>query len=240
LRCPPGGFGVGALAAFGGRGPGEGFQVGPVRSQRHAGIREPVWDAGFEQVAADPGEVRGRQSAGFVLGEGVRDQAGGALGLPAGEQVRAVFPVRDDAGPGLVLVRQRGERLVHAGQVSGPVAGLGQAHAGQQGADLQLPGAHAYGQHGLDQRRDAGPVDDFFQDAQRRRAHRVPPGSRTACASQAGSSPATRSPGRWEQLIPAACMNAVAGRAALRSPAATSPAAGTCPASAGRRRRPAR
>ena len=34
-----------------------------------------------------------------------------------------------------------------------------------------------------------------------------PPSSRTASASPPGSSPATRSPSRWEQLIPAACMN---------------------------------
>ena len=34
-----------------------------------------------------------------------------------------------------------------------------------------------------------------------------PPSSRTASASLAGSSPASRSPSRWEQLIPAACMN---------------------------------
>jgi hypothetical protein len=32
---------------------------------------------------------------------------------------------------------------VDAGQVRAPVISLGQAHAGQQGADRQLPGAHA-------------------------------------------------------------------------------------------------
>jgi hypothetical protein len=34
-----------------------------------------------------------------------------------------------------------------------------------------------------------------------------PPSSRTASASPPGASPATRSPSRWEQLIPAAAMN---------------------------------
>ena len=34
-----------------------------------------------------------------------------------------------------------------------------------------------------------------------------PPAGRTACSSPPGSRPATRSPSRWEQLIPAARMN---------------------------------
>ena len=98
----------------------------------------------------------GGQPVGCVLAEGRGDQAEGALGLPVGEQVRAVFPVRDHAQPYLVVLGQAGQRLVHPGEVGGPVIGLGQAHAGQQGADAQLPGAHAGGQHGLDPRRGAG------------------------------------------------------------------------------------
>jgi hypothetical protein len=45
-----------------------------------------------------------------------------------------------------------------------------------------------------------------FERCQRGHGRRAP-SSRTAPASPAGSSPATRSPSRWEQLIPAACMN---------------------------------
>ena len=42
----------------------------------------------------------------------------------------------------------------------------------------------------------------------RQRDHgRAAPSSRTACSSPPGSRPATRSPSRWEQLIPAARMN---------------------------------
>jgi len=52
---------------------------------------------------------------------------------------------------------------VDTGQVRGPVIGGGQAHPGQQGADPQLPGPHAGGQHRLDAGRDAGGVDDLLE-----------------------------------------------------------------------------
>ena len=120
--------------------------------------------------------------------------------------MRAVFPVRDDAQPPLVVVGQAGQGLVHAGQVGRPAVGLGQAHPGQQGAGAQLPGADPGRQQRLDPRRDAGGVDDLLQPASES-YRRVPPSSATASASLAGSSPATRSPSRWEQLIPAAGMN---------------------------------
>ena len=45
----------------------------------------------------------------------------------------------------------------------------------------------------------------------------APPSSRTASASPAGSSPATRSPSRWEQLIPAACMNVASPSSSAQS-----------------------
>ena len=90
-------------------------------------------------------------------------EAEGPLGLPVGQQVRAVFPVRDHAQPPLVIFGQADQGLVDAGQVGGPVIGLGQAHPGQQGADRQLAVAHADGQHGLDPGRDAGGVDDLLE-----------------------------------------------------------------------------
>ena len=186
-----------------------------------------------------PVRVSRWQPVGFALGEHVRDEAEGPLGLPVGERVRAVLPGRDDAEPRLVLRRQRGERLVHAGQVRGTVIGLGQAHAGQQRADAQLPGAHADGQHGLDPGRDAGGVDDLLGHRQRDHRCRAAPSSRTAAASAPGSSPATRSPSRWEQLIPAACMNVASPSRSGTVGAATSPAAGWCPAWVARPRRPA-
>ena len=147
------------------------------------------------------------QPAGLVLGERVGDQAEGALGLPVSQQVRAVLPVRDHAQPPLLVFGQADQGLVHAGQVGGPVIGLGQAHPGQQGAGRQLPAAHSYGQHGLDPRRGAGGAGDLLEHRQRDHGCRAAPSSCTAAASSAGSSPVIRSPSRWEQLIPAACMN---------------------------------
>jgi len=48
-------------------------------------------------------------------GERAGDQAEGALGLPVGEQMRAVFPVREHAEPPLVVFGQAGQGLVDAG-----------------------------------------------------------------------------------------------------------------------------
>ena len=121
--------------------------------------------------------------------------------------MRAALPVRDHAEPPLVVLGQRGQCLVDAGQAGGPVVGRHQRHARQQGADGQLPGAHPDRQEQLDPRGDAGAVGDVLQDRQRDHDGRAAPGSRTASASAAGSSPASRSPGRWEQVIPAARMN---------------------------------
>ena len=145
--------------------------------------------------------------SGSLLAESTGDQAGGVFGLPVGQQVRAVLPLGDHAEPPLLFPGQAGQRLVDAGEVGGPPVGLGQAHAGQQRADPQLAGAHPDGEHGLDPRRDAGGADDLLQRRQRDHDCRAAPSSRTAAASLAGSSPAIRSPSRWEQVIPAACMN---------------------------------
>jgi hypothetical protein len=175
--------------------------------QRPAGAGEFLRDGRLQQVVAGSLQYLRRQPAGLVLAEGVRDQAEGVLGLPVGQQVRPVLPVRDHAQPPLVVSGQADQGLVHAGQVGRPVIGQGQAHPGQQGAHRQLPPAHPGRQHCLDPRRDAGGVDDRLEHCQRDHGRRAAPSSRTASASPTGSSPATRSPSRWEQVIPAACMN---------------------------------
>src|SRR5204863_1855591 len=73
------------------------------------------------------------------------------------------------------------------------------------------------GQHGLDPRRGAGGVDDLLEHRQRDHRRLVPPSSRTASASPPGSSAAARSPSRWEQLIPAACMNVASPSSSAQS-----------------------
>ena len=88
------------------------------------------------------GRVAGGQAIGVVFGQGAGDQAEGALGLPVGELVRAGLPVLGHAEPGLVGGGQGDQRVADPGQVRGPLIGLGQQHAGQQGADPQLPVAH--------------------------------------------------------------------------------------------------
>jgi hypothetical protein len=95
-----------------------------------------IGDAGLEQVIAGRLQLRRWQPVWFLLAESTGDQAEGVFGLPAGQQVRAVLPLGDHAEPPLLLPGQAGQRLVDAGEVGGPPAGLGQAHAGQQALTL--------------------------------------------------------------------------------------------------------
>ena len=137
---PPGGLGVGAVAGAAGRRAGEGFHVGPVHRQRRAGVLELLRDGCLEQVIADALQPGGGQPVGDVLGQRAGDQAEGPLGLPVGEPVRAVLPVRDHAEPPLVVLGQGGQCLVDAGQVGGPVVGQHDQHAQQQGAGQAAAG----------------------------------------------------------------------------------------------------
>jgi hypothetical protein len=135
LAVPPGRFGVGAVAGAVRRGPGEGFQVGPVHRQRPAGVFESGWDGCLEQGIADALQPVRRQPAGVVAAERAGDQAEGPLGLPVGQQVRAAGPVFGHAQPHLVIGGQGDQRVADPGQVRGPAVGLGEHHPGQQGAD---------------------------------------------------------------------------------------------------------
>jgi len=130
LAVAPGCLGVGAVAGAVRRGPGEGVQVGPVHRQGAAGVPGLLRDAGLEQVVADALQRRRWQPVGLVLAESVCDKAEGVLGLPVGELVRAVFPVRDHAEPPLLVFGEAGQGLVHPREVGGPVTGQGQAQAG--------------------------------------------------------------------------------------------------------------
>ena len=187
-----------------------------------------------------PPAALARQPAGLVIAEGGGDQAAGALGLPVGQQVRAVLPVRDHAQPPPGVFGQAGQRLVHPGQVGWPVIGLGQAHAGQQGADAQLPGAHPDGQHGLDPRRGAGGVDDLLEHRQRDHGRRAAPSSRTAQGLAGRLQPGEQvaeplgaaDPGRCHERGQPEQLRAV-GQPRRPQP-------GWCPAAAARPRRPAR
>jgi len=74
----------------------------PVHRQRRADVLELAQDERFEQVVAGRFQRLRGQPVGLVLAECCGDQAESALGLPVGQQVRAVFPVRDHAQPPLV------------------------------------------------------------------------------------------------------------------------------------------
>jgi hypothetical protein len=130
LAVSPGGFGVGAVAAFGGGRAGEGLQVGPVHCQRRAGVLELGRDGCLEQVIADRLQRLWREAVGLVFAEGAGNQAEGALGLPVGQLVRAVFAVRDHPHPHLVMFGEADQGLAHAGQVGGPVIGQDEQAAG--------------------------------------------------------------------------------------------------------------
>jgi hypothetical protein len=114
-----------------------------------------VRDRRLQQVIAVALEFPRRLPVRLVPGERARHEAEGVPGLPVGQQVRAVLPVREDAEPPLLAVGQADQGMVHPGQVGGPAVGGREHHAQQQGADGQLPGPHAGGEQALDPRRGA-------------------------------------------------------------------------------------
>ena len=132
---PPGGFGVGAVAGAAWRGPGEGLHVGPVDGQRRAGVLELTGDGCLQQVVADPREGLRWQAVGDVPGQGICDQAEGALGLPAGEQVRAGLPV--------LLVRRAGPGRARAGRSARRGPGSGARAADRPGTASSRPAESA-------------------------------------------------------------------------------------------------
>ena len=67
----------------------------------------------------------------MLFAERFHGEVKGVLDLPVGELVRAGLPVLYHAEPGLVSLRQCDQRLVHSGQVRGPVVGQGEHHPGQ-------------------------------------------------------------------------------------------------------------
>jgi hypothetical protein len=118
-----------------------------------------------------------------------------------GGQARQAAPAAGDVVAGRVF--RGGEAAFGAG-----AAGVGAALGGR-GIVVFLPGFR------VDVRRDG---DGLLGAAGLRLFRgRAAPGSRTSSSSLPGCRPATRSPGRWEQLIPAAAMNV----ASPSSPAAS-------------------
>jgi hypothetical protein len=57
-----------------------------------------------------------------IVAERAGDQSEGPLGLPVGQQVRAVLPVFYHAEPHLVGLGQGDQRIADPGQVRGPAA----------------------------------------------------------------------------------------------------------------------
>jgi hypothetical protein len=91
----------------------------------------PGGDAGFEHSVAGGGQDLAGCAVGMLFLQCLHQEAEGVLDLPVGELVRAVLPVLGDAEPDLVGGGQRGQRLVHPGQVRGPAVGQGELHAHQ-------------------------------------------------------------------------------------------------------------
>ena len=86
-------------------------------------------DAGLQQAVADGLQDCGRGAVGLVLAQRPGHESEGVFDLPVGELVRPARPVCGHAEPRLVSFGQRGQRLVHPGQVRGPVIGQGEQHA---------------------------------------------------------------------------------------------------------------
>ena len=149
----------------------------------------------------------------MVFGQGAGDQAEGPLGLPVGEQVRAGLPVLEHAEPHLVRPGQGDSasrtRVRCAGRWPAWDSMIPASRVRTRSWRCRTPTGSSASARGATPQEG---VDDLLQRGQRD-AHPVPPSS--LAWPQAGSSVASRSPSRWEQVIPAACMN-VASRAVPR------------------------
>ena len=95
--------------------------------------------------------------------------------------------------------------------------GQGEQDAEQPAAGRQLAAAYACRQHRLDQRCHPRGVDQLLQPAEVGLQGRRPPSQATASSSLALGRAATMSPRRWQQLTPAAAMNAGSPMAAATS-----------------------
>ena len=237
---PPGGLGVGAVAGAAGRGPGEGFHVGPVHRQRRAGVLELIGDAASSRSSQIAARVCEGRPSGDVLGQRVRDQAEGALGLPVGEQVRAGLPVRESrrAAPG----RPRAGWSVRGGPGSGGRAGDRPGHSSMPGSRVRTSSCRARTPMGSSASiRGAMPerVDDLLQDRQRDAHRRAAPSSRTASCLPGGFQAGEQVAEPLGAGDPGGVHERGQAEQLARSPPARSRAAGRCPAGAARPRRPA-
>jgi hypothetical protein len=127
--------------------------------------------------------------------------------LSVGERVRPGLPLGGDPESLPVISCEREQCLVDSAQVRGAALERDEQHAGQQRADAQLAGSDADRQEQLDPAGQAGAVDDLLQPL-KLDGHALPESHATSCVSVAGGSWAVRSPSRWLQRTPAACMNA--------------------------------
>ena len=207
LAVPPGRLGVGAVAGPARRGPGEGLQVAPVHGQRRAGVLEllpgRMASSRSSQTPAVPATAA-RPAGPWPA----RPSPGRRCTRPAG---RSAGAGRSSSPPGrrAAAGRPRAGRSAPGGPGSGAPGRPSASASRMPSSRVRTDSCRARAPDGsrvLDPRRDAGGVDDLLQARQRGHG-RAAPSRATASSSLPGSSPAIRSPSRWEQLIPAACMN---------------------------------
>ena len=123
------------------------------------------------------------------------------------------MPVDVDPEAPAVDSRERDERLVHPGEVRRTVVGLGENQPEHEGAHGALAGSHPEREGGVDagdlccQR--GGVAECLCPGEVDARQGRISQSKVTARASSGRGRTATRSPRRWEQVMPAASMNAL-------------------------------
>ena len=150
-------------------------------------------------------------TVGLVLSQRGAHEPGRVLDLSIGEQVGAFARGDDDSEAQAVLWRELDETRVHTRQMCRAVIGRGRQHAQQQGAHLQLTRAHSQRKPPLDRLDrlfDTGVVEERLEAPSWDHPGCLGQSRPTACSSVGLARFATRSPRRWEQLIPAASMKA--------------------------------
>jgi len=205
---PPGRFRISGDPVLAG-GMGEARNVSPVERERGGGLFVDGRHRGGESCVEEALQTLRGQPVGGGLPEHLFDQVVQVLDLAVAEQVQAALMLDDDPEAPSIGFSERHERRMDAAEMRRTPVVLGEGHPEQEGPHAELASSHPDREGRLD-RGDLGRehrvVEDRLQACEH--AQRRPTRSATASSSLRGKSPATRSPRRCEQVIPAASMNA--------------------------------
>jgi hypothetical protein len=209
----PGRFGIGGDAVVA-RGVGEALDVGPVERERGGDVLVDSRHRGLDNRLDQATEARARPAVGLGLSKHPCEEVVEVLGLAIREEMHPVLVPDEHPEAPSVGVGEADERAMHAREMRRTPVTETTADPKEEGPHQKLTGPHPDWERRLDPGdlgREAIVVENRLEAgevAQHRPPKRRPPRSATASGSLRLGRWLTRSPRRWEQVIPAASMNA--------------------------------